>query len=159
MAIRQKSRMRNFIDIALVGLQGYVVLFLSLHDWVPLGRLNHDAAKRRTDPLAEVLWTTLVAAVPAAIAFWGTAARLHAAYPEWLRWLLWITYGVLFAGLLKAWWIPYLFHPEPARAERYRNIFEGTHRFLPEHNGIAPDTLHVSFHIATVLVLVLLAVR
>jgi hypothetical protein len=42
-------QIRSFLDIALAGLQGYVVLFLLLHDWVPLGRLNHDAAKRHTD--------------------------------------------------------------------------------------------------------------
>jgi hypothetical protein len=154
-----QSYIGHAIDPVLIGLQGYVVLFLLLHDWVPLGRLNNRAAKRRTDSLGEVLWTTLVAGVPAAIALWGSATHLRTAYPGWLLWLIWITYGVLLFGLLRAWWIPYLFFPDAARAERYRQIFAGTHRFLPERNGITPDTLHISFHVATVLVLVLLAVR
>ena len=153
------SQVNALLDTALVGLQGYVVLFLLLHDWLPLGRLNQNAKKRHTDSLPQMLWTTLVAAVPAGIGLWGSASRFQAPYPEWLRLLLWITYGALFVGSLRAWWIPYLIIPEPERAERYKQIFQNTHRFLPEHNGIAPDTLHVSFHVAAVLVIILLAAR
>jgi hypothetical protein len=151
--------MKPYLDLALVVLETYVVLFLLLHDWVPLGRLNNSAGKRRTDSFAETAMSSLIAGVPAAIGLWGTATHLGVRYPGWLVWLLWITYVTLLAGMLRAWWIPYLFVAEPERAARYQVIFAGTHRFLPERNGIAPDTLHVSFHLAVVAMLVLLWLR
>jgi hypothetical protein len=64
----------------------------------------------------------------------------------------------LFCGLLQAWWIPYLFHPEPERAARYEVMFGATHAFLPQRNGIGVNTLHVIFHLATVALLIVLGV-
>jgi hypothetical protein len=77
-------------------------------------------------------------------------------YPAWLFWWLWISYGLLFVGELKAWWIPCLFHPEPERAARYQAMFGTTHAFLPERNSIRPNTLHVILHILTLTTLVVL---
>ena len=77
-------------------------------------------------------------------------------YPGWLGYVLWITYGVLLVGLLRAWWVPYLFGVDAERRARYGVIFKGTHRFLPQRYGIAPDTLHVSFHAGVVVVVVML---
>jgi hypothetical protein len=37
-------------------------------------------------------------------------------------------------------------------------MYAGTHSFLPEHNGIRPDTLHVLFDIVTLVILIDLAV-
>jgi hypothetical protein len=37
-------------------------------------------------------------------------------------------------------------------------MFAGTHAFLPARNGITPNTLHVILHMATVAMLLLLAV-
>jgi hypothetical protein len=62
-------------------------------------------------------------------------------------------------GLLRAWWIPYLFRPDPKRAARYQIIFDGTHAFLPRRDGIVPNTLHVLFHFATVAILIALVIR
>jgi hypothetical protein len=61
--------------------------------------------------------------------------------------------------MLRAWWVPYLLVPDRLRAERYRVLFRHTHRFLPERNGIAPDTLHCSLHLVTVVLVGMLAVR
>ncbi len=73
--------------------------------------------------------------------------------------LLWITYGVLVVGLLRAWWIPYLVIPDPARAARYQIIFANTHTFLPRRNGMAPDTLHTLFHLVTLATVIALFMR
>jgi hypothetical protein len=65
---------------------------------------------------------------------------------------------MLFLGQLNAWWIPYLIHPNPVRAERYRVLFAGTSSFLPERNGITPNTLHVfGLHIETLATIILLS--
>jgi hypothetical protein len=54
--------------------------------------------------------------------------------------------------------MPYLFRPDPALAARYHTMYAGTHSFLPERNGIRPNTLHVLFDFATVAILIDLAV-
>ena len=146
-------------DVVLIALQAYVTVFLLLHDWIPLGRLNNLAAIRQADSLGHRIWVTLLPGIPAALGLYFSAQHLHRPYPHWLWILLWVTYGLLLLGLLRAWWIPYLFVPDEERTARYQVIFSGTHRFLPVRNGMAPDTLHVLFHVATGGVLAVLALR
>jgi len=141
---------------ALFALQSFHVLFLALHDWIPLGMLNDVKAVRAANSGRKLVAATLISLTPFAIALAASAIYFGRAYPAWLFWWLWISYGLLFAGELTAWWIPYLFHPEPERAARYRMMFGATHAFLPERNGIRPNTLHVILHIATVTTLVVL---
>ena len=150
---------RHNLEIALIATQTFVVLFLTLHDFVPLGRFNNLAAIRRQDSLAHSIQVTLLGAVPASIGLIFSVRSLGQAYPHWLNDYLWITYGFFFYGLLRAWWIPYLVHPDPDRAARYQVIFAGNHSFLPPHNGIVPDTLHSIFHVAVVATLILLFLR
>ena len=80
-------------------------------------------------------------------------------HPAWVWTWLWISYGILFAGEIRAWWWPYLVQPEPERAERYRGMFGNTHAFLPERNGLVPNTLHVVLHALTAATLILLGLR
>jgi hypothetical protein len=146
-------------EITFLALQTIVVLFLLLHDWVPLGRLNNLHAIRNQDSVGHTIIGTMVNSLPAAVGLFFSARYFGRPYPHWLEMLLWITYGLLVAGLLRAWWIPYLFKPEPERATRYRIIFADTHSFLPERNGIAPNTLHVCFHVAAVAIVLGLFMR
>jgi hypothetical protein len=145
--------------IALLILQAFVAAFVLLHDWLPLGRLNNDnRGVREVDPLAKRIRVTLFSALPFVIGLaWSIAVVHRPRLPMGLDIFLCITYLVALYGLLRAWWIPYLWIPDPARAERYRIMFAGTHRFLPERNGIAPDTLHVTLHLCVLGILILLA--
>jgi hypothetical protein len=111
--------------------QSIVTAFLLLHDWVPLGRLSNLAAIRGEDSLSRRIFVTLLPAIPAAVCLLYGIQFFGARYPGWLNIALWITYGLFLAGLLKAWWIPYLLIPDPARAARYQVIFAGTQTFLP----------------------------
>ena len=131
---------------AFIALQAFVVLFLLLHDWLPLPPLNDVKAAQAADSRIKLVATTLVSTIPYAIALWGCITHIGRDYPAWLEWLLWIGYGALLLGAFRAWWLPYLFVSEPARAARYK-MFANTHAFLPEHNGVRPNTLHVIFHI------------
>ena len=74
-------------------------------------------------------------------------------FPHWLIATLWIANGILLAGQLRAWWVPYLLRAEPTRAARYRTMFGKTHAFLPVRNGMVPNTAHVLLHVCTVLIL------
>jgi hypothetical protein len=141
---------------ALFALQCFHVLFLALHDWIPLGTFNDVKAVRATYPVRKLVAGTVISLTPFAIGLGASAINLGRAYPAWLFWWLWISYGLLFVGELRAWWIPYLFHPEPERAARYQAMFGETHAFLPERSGIRPNTLHVILHIVTLTTLVVL---
>jgi hypothetical protein len=141
---------------ALLALQLFHVLFLSLHDWVPLGNLNDVKAVRAVNPGRRLLITTLISVIPYAFGVVASVIYHGRPYPAWLLGWLWVSYAVLFIGELRAWWIPYLLIPEPARAARYQAMFGQTHAFLPERNGIRPNTLHVILHAATLTTLVLL---
>jgi hypothetical protein len=133
--------------------QFYVVLFISLHDWLPLGRLNNLAGIRAVDSTTRLLITTVLSVLPFAIGLAGTFYYFAGHFPSWLLWLLIISYGLALYGMLRAWYLPYLLYRDAARATRYQERFANTHAFLPMRNGIRPDTLHVTFHavlIATV---------
>jgi hypothetical protein len=146
-------------EIVFLGLQTIVVVFLLFHDWVPLGSLNNLAAIRREDSLARSIFATLLPAIPAAVGLFFSAEYFGEAYPHWLNMFLWITYGLFLIGVLRAWWIPYLFKSDPERAARYQIIFANTHTFLPNRNGMAPDTLHTCFHLVALATLLALFMR
>jgi len=149
----------NALEITFLGLQVFNVAFLLLHDWIPLGRLNNLSAIRSQDKLSRSVFVTLLPLVPAVICLFYSARYFGQPYPDWIAMWLWITYGLFFLGLLRAWWVPYLVLRDLERAARYRIIFANTHSFLPQHNGMAPDTLHTLFHIAIAATLLVLLVR
>jgi hypothetical protein len=144
--------------VALLALQCFVVLFVALHNWVPLGTLNNVRGVRAEFSTGKLLAITLTNFTPVAIGLAATAFYLGKAYPGWVFWWLWITYGLACYGSFMAWWGPYIFRPDPSRIARYRTMYAGTHSFLPEHNGIRPNTLHVLFDAVTVAILIDLAV-
>jgi hypothetical protein len=141
----------------LVALQAIQVAILWLHDWAPLPPINDVSAVRAADSTTRLVIVTLIQCVPYTIGLVFSVAALSSGIPGWLRYWLWISYGLLFLGELRAWWVPYLLRPEPERATRYRAMFGATHAFLPEHNGIRPNTLHVVLHACTAATLVVLA--
>jgi hypothetical protein len=147
------------LDTVFLALQTFVVAFLLFHDWVPLGRLNNLGAIQSEDSAGRRVFVTLLPGVPTALGLYWSAIHFGRSYPGDLTWFLWITYGVLLAGVLQAWWVPYLLVPDPKRAARYQILFRGTHTFLPVRNGIAPDALHCCLHLALVVIVILLAVR
>ena len=147
------------LELASLALQTFNVLFLFLHDWVPLGRLNNLSAVKAEDTLQHRVWVTLLGGVPAAVCLVYSVRYYGRAYPHGVALWLWMTYGLLLMGLLRAWWIPYLIMPDRQRAARYARLFVGTSRFLPLRHGMAPDTLHTLFHASVVLTLITLLAR
>jgi predicted outer membrane lipoprotein len=145
------------MQYALVICQVMVVIFLALHDWVPLGKLSNIAGLRAVDSRIKLLLGTAVSTLPFAAVLVASVLFASTHYPNWLLWWLWGTYLACAYGILRAWWIPYLGTPDPDRAQRYRIRFAGTHGFLPLRNGIRPDTLHFAFHSLVVAILVILA--
>lgn len=144
------------VESVLVALQGFHIAFLFLHDWIPLDRLNDVVSVRRLHTLSQLVSTTLLGGLPFALGLTFSWHFSGGPYPVWVRTWLWVTYGLLFLGELRAWWIPYLLWPESSRAARYQALFGHTHSFLPRRNGIVPNTLHVILHSTTFVTLLLL---
>ncbi|HMK89289.1 MAG TPA: hypothetical protein VK446_06615 [Methylocystis sp.] len=143
--------------ILLIFVQALQVIILWTHDWIPLGRLNDVSAVRSAHTTSGLVIVTLIQSVPYSIGLYFSVANLSTQIPAWLWSWLWISYVLLFLGELRAWWLPYLFRPEPERAKRYRLMFGNTHTFLPLRNGIAPNTLHFILHFCTAATLIVLA--
>jgi len=87
----------------LLALQVFQVVFLWVHDWIPLGRLNDVSAVRSQDTLQRLVIVTAVQSVPFTIGLFLSARYLGQPYPAWLDGWLWISYGILFVGQMRAW--------------------------------------------------------
>jgi hypothetical protein len=147
------------VELIFLGLQVFQVLFLWLHDWLPLGRLNDVAAVRSQGTMLRLVIVTLVQSVPFTIGLLFSVLHFGQLYLHWLYiWLL-VSYSIIFAGQLRAWWRPYLFQAEPKRAARYQIMFGNTHHFLPIRNGLVPNTAHIMLHLATAATLLVLLVN
>jgi hypothetical protein len=147
------------LEAILIILQTFQVLFLALHDWIPLGRLNDVAAVRGEIPGRNLFIATLIPTSFFAVGLFFSIRYFGRPYPAWLNYWLWISYALLFTGEIEAWWVPYLVRPNPKRAARYQKMFGNTHSFLPSRNGIMPNTAHVLLHLATAATLCVLFVR
>jgi hypothetical protein len=105
------------IEMVFLALQVFQVLFLWVHDWIPLGCLNDVAAVRSQDTRRRLVTVTLIQSVPWTIGLCFSLLHFRRPYPAWLYDWLVISYGLLSIGQIRAWWIPYLFRPEPNRGE------------------------------------------
>src|ERR1700678_2809757 len=141
----------------LIVLQCFVVAFVALHNWIPLGPLNDLKAVRAEFPTGKLIITTLSNLTPAAIGLAGSIFYFKSGFPEWLVWYLCIFYLLACCGSLWAWWIPYFFGAGKKRLARDLALYGNTHSFLPERNGVPPNTLHAIFDVVTVAILIVLA--
>ena len=142
---------------ALLGLQLFHVVFLLLHDWVPLPPLNDVHAVRAEHRGWKMPVATLISTLPFAVPLWASLRHVNGPYPHWLWVWLWIAYVWLFVGELHAWWLPYSGRTTAEQVEQYRAMYGRTHAFLPERHGIVPNTMHVMLHTLTLSTLVVLA--
>jgi hypothetical protein len=106
--------------------------------------------QRRPDSTA-LVWFKDTSTLPFIVVLICTMASARGFRIGWARPAALIAYAMLIAGIARAWWIPYFFSTSPKRRARYVLRFRGTHAFVPERNGVRPDTLHVSFHIVALV--------
>lgn len=152
-----ERRIRTSEIILLIGL-GFILLFMLVHDWVPLGQLNDVKAVSESRSVNELIVVTLIGAGQILLLLVLMLLFMGKKYPIWIKLWLVIHQGFILAGALLDWWIPYFFgFGAEERVERYNVMFGNTHAFLPVNNGIVPNTLHVAFHF-TLLVCLLLAI-
>src|SRR5712664_418079 len=143
------------MEIIFIALQVFILVFLLLQDWVPLGRLNDIAGVRSQNTPGQLALATLINGSAIAITLFLSVRFYQVPYPAWIKVALVAILGTLFVGELRAWWISYFFGTDPKRRARYAAMFGKTHAFLPERHGIRPNTAHVALHVATLLAPVL----
>jgi hypothetical protein len=131
-------------------------LFLWTHDWIPLGPLNNVAAGRSQDTTRRLALVTPIQSLQFTVGLLFSLLNFARPYPNWLYNWLWISFGVLFVGQIRAWWIPYLFEWSRSGPIVIGIIFGNTHSFLPLHNGVVPNTAHVLLHLSTAATLAIL---
>lgn len=149
--------MTTTLQWVISGMEGAQVAFLLLHDWVPLPPFSDVKALRRVEPISKIVLATLVSSLPFVLGLVFSLRHVKdARWPQWVQTYLLVSYGWLLIGELEAWWVPYLWRPQPERAERYRKLFGATHAWLPERNGIVPNTLHTGLHLVTLATVLLL---
>jgi len=109
---------------------GAMLLFLLLHDRVPLGPFNDPEAVRRENTTGVLLLVTIVNGLSVGILLLLAGLFAGKKYPLWLRSWFVIHLGLILAGAAKAWWMPYLFGADEKRLQRDQAMFGGTHSFL-----------------------------
>ena len=72
---------------ALLVLQIFHVLFLALHDWVPLGKLNDVKAVRVANPGEKLLAGTIISTIPFAFGLAASFFYADKSFPRWARYL------------------------------------------------------------------------
>ncbi len=148
-------------EVGFAAVQGFMVLFLLLHDWVPLGPFNDLKGVNSQIPFKRKVRDTAINTVLVAVALVLSLRYLERPYPTAVRVYLIVIYGRFLVGEFRAWWKPYLFGADPKLVERYDGMerydamFGKTHAFLPKRNGIVPNTAHVVLHACTLLAFLL----
>jgi hypothetical protein len=66
---------------ALLALQCFEVLFLFLHDWIPLGSLNDLKGVRTADSFGKRVAATLISSTPFAVGLIGSVIYFGKPYP------------------------------------------------------------------------------
>jgi hypothetical protein len=148
------------VNSLFLSLLAFHFLFLSLHDWIPLGRLNDlPALRSQRSFTARIIASLLMGAFSGLALYLNWTQSPLPSHSTRLYTL--ILYVIFTAGLIRAWWLPYCFGvglSDKFIAE-YKVMFSNTYSFLPVRNGITVNALHILFHVTAVLALVLAAIR
>ncbi|WP_042141994.1 hypothetical protein [Paucisalibacillus sp. EB02] len=136
----------------------FILLFMIVQDWVPLGSLNDIHAIKQEKTTNELIIVTLVGVLQVAFLIFLMLLFIGKRYPLFVKLWLVIHPSCIFAGVLMSWWIPYFTGiGATERIASYTAMFGNTHTFLPVMNGIVPNTFHILFHV-TLFVCILVSV-
>jgi hypothetical protein len=61
---------------AFIACQLFVVLFIALHDWIPMGKLNNLQGIRAADTTRKLIFVTALSALPFLVALLGSIETL-----------------------------------------------------------------------------------
>lgn len=150
-----KRQMRTSKKLLLGGLC-FILLFMLFHDWLPLGPFNDVEAISKDRSIGELVTVTLIGVVQILLFIGAVLLYKGKSFPIWIKLWLVIHQMSIFVGALLDWWIPYFFgYGAEERVVRYAVMFRDTHAFLPVLNGIVPNTIHVLFHSALLICIIL----
>lgn len=97
-------------------------------------------AVRSQGALLPLVAVALVQSVAFTFALLFSLLRFGRPYPHWLYVWLWISYGLIFVGHIRAWWIPSFSlgtRTCPMLSDDVQQMFSNTHHFLPIRKGLS----------------------
>jgi hypothetical protein len=71
------------MEIIFIALQVFILVFLLLHDWVPLGRFNDIAGVRSQNTPGQLVLVTLINSSAIAITLFLSVRFYQVPYPAW----------------------------------------------------------------------------
>ncbi|GAA0339456.1 hypothetical protein GCM10008967_32230 [Bacillus carboniphilus] len=146
----------HFSEKLLLAGLSFILIFMIVQDWVPLGTLNDVQAVKAEHSFNQLVTITLINVAQILLLMGLVVIFMGKRYPIWVKFWLIIHQVCIFAGVLISWWIPYFFgYGAEQKVEEYKQMFGETHSFLPVMNGIVPNTLHFLFHITLLLCIIL----
>ncbi|SET52833.1 hypothetical protein SAMN05421676_105195 [Salinibacillus kushneri] len=147
----------RFSEKLLMAGLSFILLFMIVQDWVPLGSLNDVQAIREEHSFNELITVTLINVTQILLLMGLVIIFMGKRYPIWTKLWLIIHPLCIFVGVLTSWWIPYFFgYGAEQKVERYNQMFGDTHSFLPIMNGIVPNTLHILYHFTLLFCIIVL---
>lgn len=150
-----KRKVRLSEKLLLIGFS-FILLFMVIHDWVPLGSLNDVEAIAADRSVSELLIVTFIGVAQILLLMGFVLFFMGKKYPIWIKLWLVIHQIFIFTGAILDWWIPYFTgYGAEERVERYTQMFGNTHSFLPEMHGIVPNTIHTLFHTTLFICIIL----
>ncbi|QDP39685.1 hypothetical protein [Radiobacillus deserti] len=151
-----KRKIRFSEKLLLAGLS-FILLFMIVQDWVPLGSLNDVQAIREEHTFNGLVTVTLINVTQILLLIGLVVIFMGRRYPTWIKLWLIIHQVSIFVGALISWWIPYFFgYGAEQKVQIYNQMFGNTHSFLPLMNGIVPNTLHILFHITLLFCIIVM---
>jgi len=118
----------NLIQL-FIGLQIILFFFMTFHDWVHLPPLTdiremekHSTRKGR---LINSMIFALIILIPLFLTWF-----YQPNFPRWVLISFVINYGMLTAGTILSWWVPYFFGPYSATHKEAFAEYQNTHHFF-----------------------------
>ena len=132
--------------IIFITVQITLLLFMALHDIIPVPPLNDiDTLARDHSLLSRCLnglINSIFVIIPLALTIYYMPNL-----PFWAVCTCVVFYGILTVGTVFAWWVPYLFGSSATHKQEFM-MFKNTHHFLPARgDNVIPNTLHVLLHL------------
>lgn len=134
----------------------FILLFMIVQDWVPLGIFNDIEAITALQSAKELMVVTLINVAQIILLLGIIITFVGRRYPIWVKLWLVIHPSCIFVGVMISWWIPYLLGVgAEEKVDRYQQMFGNTHSFLPIMHGIVPNTLHTIFHLTLLFCIII----
>jgi len=133
--------------IVFLAVQMSLLLIIGLHDWIDFRPFTNIKVLSKKHTVGDRLGSTTINVIFVLVPLIATIVYHNEVMPRFLKWLIFVDYGLLSMGAILAWWAPYFFGSTKSHKEGFSE-YRDTHTFLPKRgDNVVPNTLHVIMHL------------